>query len=139
MTPLSGSAVAIFGRAVLLRGASGAGKSDLALRLIDRGAVLIGDDWVQAVRRGDRIEIAAVPKLQGLIEVRGLGLVRLPYCAAPLALVVELGGLIERLPEPELTDILGLALPCFRLDARAPSAPILVELALQTRAQAAGR
>ena len=139
MTAIYGTAVAIHGHGVLLRGASGAGKSDLALRLVDRGALLIGDDWVEGERIGGEIILTAVPRLQGLIEVRGVGIVRLPYGSAPLVLVVDLGGPVERLPEPELTEILGVNRPRIALDARLASAPIQVELALHARAQALGR
>jgi serine kinase of HPr protein (carbohydrate metabolism regulator) len=103
--------VAIGGRAVLIAGASGAGKSDLAMRLIDRGAALAA--------------------IAGLIELRGVGLLTLPYLAqAPVALVVDLDLAAERLPEPHLRDYCGIALPAIGLNALEPSAPIKVEAAL---------
>jgi len=82
---------------VLLLGAPGAGKSDMVLRLLDHGFMLVADD---------RVEIAdglarAPAGLAGLLEVRGLGLLRLPYAApARLRLAVMLGPAPERLPEP---------------------------------------
>ena len=91
------SAIAIDGRAVLLRGPSGAGKSDLALRLIDGGARLVADDQVELRRAGERVLVTAPAAIAGLIEVRGVGIIRLqPVTEATLALLVDL------VPLPEL-------------------------------------
>src|SRR5438046_8865508 len=88
---LHATAIAIDGRAVLLRGTSGAGKSDLALRLIDAGARLVADDQSELRRQGERILVRAPATIGGLIEVRGVGIVRLhPLAAAPRALTVDL-------------------------------------------------
>src|SRR6266851_2230729 len=88
---LHATAVAIDGRGVLLRGASGAGKSDLALRLIDAGARLIADDQSELHRRGDSIIVRAPATIAGLVEVRGIGIIRLDALAeAPVALIVDL-------------------------------------------------
>src|SRR5437588_6947724 len=98
---MHGTAVAIDGRAVLLRGASGSGKSDLALRLIDAGARLIADDQSELRRQGEAIIVRAPAAIAGLIEVRGVGILRVDTIAeAPLALVAYLTApkLIERLP-----------------------------------------
>jgi hypothetical protein len=105
-----GTAVAIDGRAVLLTGTSGSGKSDLALRLIDEGASLIADD-VTELHGADQRLMARFPQqapenLRGRLEVRGLGImpVRVTTQAVPLILVAELvdAGGIDRLPEPAL-------------------------------------
>src|SRR5437588_4116292 len=99
---MHGTAVAIDGRAVLLRGPSGAGKSDLGLRLIDAGARLIADDQSELQRVGDTIAVRAPATIAGLIEVRGVGILRLDVEAeAPLALAVDLVApeALERLPE----------------------------------------
>lgn len=107
-----GTAVAIEGEGVLLRGPSGAGKSDLALRLIDGGARLVADDQSELFRRGDRIRVRAPAALSGLLEVRGIGIVRLDALAeAPLALLVDLVApeAVERLPEGAVESVLGLA------------------------------
>lgn len=122
---LHGSCVARNDDAILLRGASGSGKSDLALRLLSRGFELIADDQVD-VTEG----IASCPEtLAGLLEVRGLGIVRVPHRPqARLALVVELGGVMERLPEPRRDA--DLDLPVIGLDAFAASAVDKVTLAL---------
>jgi len=114
------------GHGVLLLGPSGSGKSDLLLRLVDRGFALVADDQVE-VEDG----VARAPAaLAGLIEVRGLGVLRLPWVAsAPLALAVVLGeGEGERLPEPARDPRLGL--PRVSLDPWAASAPLRVSLAL---------
>ncbi len=126
---IHGSCACRAGEGVLLIGPPGAGKSDLVLRLLARGFDLVADD---------RVEIAdgmarPVPALTGLLEVRGLGIVRLAYVAAArLALVVELDNgakwAAPRLPTPALHG--GLGLPMVRLDAWAASAPERVSLAL---------
>src|SRR5438105_13569254 len=88
---LHATAIAIEGQAVLLRGPSGAGKSDLGLRLIDAGARLIADDQSELQRVGDTIAVRAPATIAGLIEVRGVGILRLDVEAeAPLALAVDL-------------------------------------------------
>ncbi len=104
-------------RAVLLRGPSGSGKSDLALRLIDDGARLIADDQTHLAKKGHAL-IASPPRvLAGMIEVRGLGIVKLPrgrlMAAAPLALLVDLvrAGEVERMPEPAREVVQDIELP----------------------------
>src|SRR5580693_1856546 len=83
--------VAIDGRGVLLRGPSGSGKSDLALRLIDAGARLVADDQSELSRHGETIIVRAPAAIAGLIEVRGVGILRVDTIAeAPLALVADL-------------------------------------------------
>jgi HPr kinase/phosphorylase len=130
---LHASCVAIGGRGVLLTGASGAGKSDLALRLIDRGAVLVGDDGVVVTARDGRLFAASGPNIAGRIEVRGIGIVTQPYLAeAPLALCVALDQPVPRMPDEPLTLRLieGVGLPAIALDPHAASAPVKVEKAL---------
>jgi HPr kinase/phosphorylase len=108
---MHGTAVALDGEALLLRGPPGAGKSDLALRLIDGGARLVADDQTEARRRGARVWVRAPAAIAGLIEVRGVGILRLEAVAeAPLALIVDLvpGAAIERLPEAAVETVLGL-------------------------------
>jgi HPr kinase/phosphorylase len=121
---IHGSCVSKGGQGVLLLGPPGSGKSDLALRLLARGFDLVADDQVEIA---DGVGRAPAP-LAGLLEVRGLGIVRLPRVAsARLALVVELGE-AERLPSPDRHADLGL--PRVRVDAGAASAPERVALAL---------
>ncbi len=110
--------------AVLVLGLPGAGKSDLILRLIESGFMLVADDQV-IIEHG----IATAPAaLSGLLEVRGLGIFRLPYReSAILRLVVQLGAR-ERLPGPEIHGETGL--PMVRIDGQAASAVARVALAL---------
>jgi HPr kinase/phosphorylase len=121
---LHGSCAARQGEGVLLLGPPGSGKSDLLLRLLDRGWQLVADDRVLVAGGVAR----APPPLRGVIEVRGLGLLRLPFQdSARLRLVVRLGPQ-PRLPEPETSP--DLDLPVVRLDPSGASAPLRVELAL---------
>ncbi len=127
------TAVAIGSRAVLLRGKSGSGKSDLALRLIDAGARLVADDQSELSRDGDAILVRSPAAIAGLIEVRGVGI--LPVASLPvarLALIVDLVAAqhIERLPEPGSETILGVALPLIALAPFEASAPAKLRLAL---------
>jgi HPr kinase/phosphorylase len=86
-----GAAVAFAGRGVLILGASGAGKSGLALALIGRGATLVADDRVVLTRRGGALIVRAPEALAGLIEARGVGILRVPAVPeVPLALAVDL-------------------------------------------------
>ncbi len=125
--------VAISGRGVMIEGLSGSGKSDLALRLIDRGATLVSDDQVLLTRDGSQLIAAAPPTIAGKIEVRGLGLLdRHHRASVPVALIIHLDGTVERLPEtPAHRTIAGIAIPVVPLAAFEGSAPIKVELALQ--------
>ena len=127
------SAVAIGGRAVLIGGRSGQGKSDLALRLIDRGAALVSDDYTHVRRAGETLLASAPANIAGKIEVRGVGLVDLGAEAdVPVALFVDLDMAPERLPEPGATLIVaGIAVPVVALSALEASAPIKVEAALK--------
>jgi len=126
------SCVAIAGRAVLIGGHSGAGKSDLALRLIDRGARLVSDDYT-VLRRVDGRAIASAPAtIIGRIEIRGIGVVeREPVQEVPVALLVDLDHEPERLPGPgESRMLAGIAIPVVRLAGLEASAPLKVEAAL---------
>ncbi len=129
------SCISIGGQGVLIIGASGAGKSDLALRLIDRGAALISDDYT-LVRAEDGHVVASPPStIAGKMEIRGVGIVEMTYGAATrVALVVTLGGEVERLPDPEKTyQVAGINLATLSLAAHEASAPIKVEWALKQR------
>ena len=131
------TAVAIDGGAVLLRGPPGSGKSDLALRLIDGGARLIADDQAVLLRREDHILVRAPATIAGLLEVRGVGILRLdPSDEMRLALLVDLvpAAQIEQLPEPRFGTILGLAIPLLALAPFEASAAAKLRLALRTLA-----
>ncbi len=133
-----GTCVELAGTGVLLRGPSGCGKSDLALRLIDRGARLIADDRVVLEPETGRLFACAPPSLAGILEVRGLGLARVPSKPrARVGVVIELASAaaIERLPDRGTCDLLGVSLPCVLVDPFAASACAKVRLA----ARAVGR
>jgi len=135
MIQLHGSCVAIDGRGVLLRGPSGRGKSDLALRLIDAGARLVADDRVDLRAAGGLLNASAPEPIAGRLEVRGVGIVEVPcVAAAPLGLVVDLVERedLERLPEPRTASFLGISVPLMRLVALEASAAAKVRLALRT-------
>jgi serine kinase of HPr protein (carbohydrate metabolism regulator) len=130
---LHASCVTIGDRAVLIEGRSGSGKSDLALRLIDRGGVLVSDDYTVLVRERDTLIAQAPTTIAGRIEVRGIGIVEMPHAErAPVALIVTLVDQVERFPEDRAPRRLaGVALPEIALVASELSAPIKVELALK--------
>jgi HPr kinase/phosphorylase len=111
--PLHATCVAIGGRGLLILGAAGSGKSALALDLIALGADLVADDRVLLACDGDRIAARPVPRLAGLIEARGIGLLRLPY-HAPAAVVLALDldrAETMRLPVRRSMTLLGVDLP----------------------------
>ena len=123
---------------ILLRGPPGAGKSDLALRLIDRGARLVADDQCELRCQdgvaGARLVARAPASIAGVLEVRGLGIMEVPSLAeAPVALVVDLVDLeeVERLPKDATEKILGLELPRLALNAFEAAAPAKLHLALR--------
>ena len=110
-------------RGVLVRGPSGAGKSELALRAVAAGWRLVADDRVRLWTSGEQLFGAAPPALAGLVEARGLGVLREPALAfAAMALVVDACDAPERLPDPDHEALLGVALPRVRLALREPSA-----------------
>ncbi len=126
------STVAIDGHAVLIAGRSGAGKSDLALRLIDGGAALVSDDYTVVRRDGERLLASPPANIVGKIEARGVGILTLPHVRdVPVRLFVDLDSPVERLPDPRPTRVVaGLRLPAIALRALEASAPAKVRLAL---------
>ncbi len=125
--------VALEGIAVVLRGPPGAGKSDLALRLIDGGARLVADDQTVLTRRGAAVFAAPPPPIAGRMEVRGIGIVALAHAQdVAVGLVVDLAPAhaIERLPDPETTALLGVSVPLIRIDPVGVSAAAKVRLAV---------
>ncbi|MGI4731578.1 MAG: HPr kinase/phosphorylase [Janthinobacterium lividum] len=130
ITTVHATTVAIGGRGVLIEGPSGSGKSDLALRLIDRGAMLVSDDRTLLAVTGKSVYASVPATIAGKIEVRGVGIVELPYAGSvPVALVVTLGD-PERLPEVTTRSIAGVAVAAAVIRPFEASAAIKVELAL---------
>lgn len=130
---LHATAVAINGNGVLLSGPSGSGKSDLALRLIDHGAVLVSDDGVLVDTVDGQAVLRTAPNIAGLIEMRGVGIVKMPFAdGVPLCLAVTLGKTPARLPPGTFsTNIAGHNVSCLMLSAFEASAPLKVEQALR--------
>lgn len=127
------STVAVDGRAVLITGPSGSGKSDLTLRLIDRGYNLVSDDQTIIKKDGERIIASAPPTIAGKLEVRGIGIVEMERIdSVPVALIVELtSSEIQRLPDDSRErPLLGIKVPLVSVDAMTASAPSKVALAL---------
>jgi HPr kinase/phosphorylase len=134
---IHGSAVLVGTRAVLIRGASGAGKSRLAFDLILAGragqiapAVLVGDDRVHLEARKGELIVRPAPRLAGLIEIRGLGIRRCEFASeAALGLVVDLGAADgQRLPEPEAlaVQIQGIIIPRIPVSAGFAALPLVI-------------
>ncbi|QPQ56215.1 HPr kinase/phosphatase C-terminal domain-containing protein [Allosphingosinicella flava] len=129
---IHGTTVAIGGRGVVICGRSGSGKSDLGLRLIDRGGVLVSDDYTYFRRTNGQLLASAPDTIRGRIEVRGIGIVDYPAAQdVPVGLIVELDDRIERMPEPSMRRIAGIDVPRIALAGLENSAPIKVELALR--------
>ncbi|GAA0483867.1 HPr kinase/phosphorylase [Parasphingorhabdus litoris] len=127
------SCVAIQAAGIMLSGPSGAGKSDLALRLIDRGATLISDDYVELHDDGNQIRLNAPAKIAGKIEIRSLGIFDCKHVSnIPLRLQVILKSKTERFPlDNQLETIMTMAIPTITINPAEASAPIKVEKALQ--------
>ena len=128
-----GTAISIGGHGVLIMGESGSGKSDLALRLIDRGAILISDDVVFLETRDNAPILTVAPNIAGKIEVRGVGIFDVDFIAsAPLRLVIEFVEAPDRLPEDIARATIGdYVVPVSRLNPFEHSSAIKVEYALR--------
>ena len=125
--------VSIKGRAMLIEGAPGSGKSSLALALLDRGAALIGDDGVTLKERGGKLYASPPPGTAGLIEVRNLGLLPWPTVSdVRVALVLRLDPAAPRFIEAaDLIELGGVALPMVRLWPDSTVQALKAELALE--------
>lgn len=124
--------ISIGGRAVLIMGEPGSGKSSLALALIDRGAALIGDDGVALVLRGQRLHASPPAPTAGMLEIRNVGLIDCPTAQdVPVALVLHLDYAAPRyIDAPEVTEIAGASLPLVRLWPDSPVLHLRAEAAL---------
>ncbi len=133
MTHYHASAASFEGQGLLLCGQSGSGKSALLLRLIDRGFDLVADDRVVLTQRDERLFVSPPEQIQGLLEIRGQGIYRLPFVAeVPLALLVQLDDspLLPRLPEAMYRRLHDLALPQISLDPHCHTAVGRIRAAL---------
>ena len=143
MALIHATCVAVHGMAVLLVGPSGSGKSDLALRLIDGGGLLVADDQVQITAQDDVLLATPPPTVAGLIEVRGVGLMRVAHAGrSPVGVAFELDARPpERLPVGDTLTLEGHKIPLFRLDPFQASAAARVRVTvagLRHGAMAAG-
>lgn len=129
---LQASCVAIGDLALAIEGKPGSGKSSLALALIDRGAVLIGDDGVALHKEGDQLIASPPPNITGMLEIRGIGLVEMPTSQPrPLALILDLDAPSERIPDgPSDRDILGIDIPTLPFEPGTVAPAVRAEWAL---------
>jgi HPr kinase/phosphorylase len=135
MIRIHGTAIVVEGEGVLLRGPPGAGKSDLALRLIDQGARLVADDQVELRLIAGAVRMTAPKILAGRMEVSGVGILSVPAIAsAPLRLVVDLVApeQIERLPETATCGYFEREFPLLALAPFAVSAAAKLRLAVRS-------
>lgn len=124
--------VAMGGRGVLIEGAPGSGKSSLALALIDRGAMLVGDDGVMLAVEAGRVMAAPHPQIAGKLEVRNVGLVDLAVSPpVPVALVLRLDEAAPRFIDiADRVRVLGVTLPLVQLWPGSPVLALRAEFAL---------
>jgi serine kinase of HPr protein (carbohydrate metabolism regulator) len=130
---IHGTCVSIEETGVLIRGPSGAGKSDLALRLIDRGGILVSDDYCDMTVEGGAVWLSAPATIAGRMEVRGLGIVPVANQASVrLGLIVDLANAetIERLPEKTSEELGGVKVRWMSVDPTHASADAKVRLAV---------
>lgn len=133
MVMVHATCIAIDGHGILLRGPSGCGKSDLAIRAIGQGARLVADDQVVLTKRGHSVIASAPSSLHGLIEIRGLGIMRMDAVAeAEVALIADMSApdAVERLPTRRSCEIEGASIPRLALNPFEGSAPDKLRLAL---------
>ncbi len=141
MKIIHGTVVDIAGKGVLLCGDSASGKSDLALRLIDRGACLVADDQVCLESKSKGVFATAPQRLRGFLEVRGLGIISMPVTGGSyIKLIVHLdkGLEIPRLPEIQTENLLDVSIFSLTLNSFEQSVPIKIELALEDLSRIGG-
>jgi HPr kinase/phosphorylase len=132
---LHATAVSFEGKGLLILGVSGSGKSDLALRIIDQGGVLVADDRCELLsNQSGRLIVSAPSQLQGLLEVRGLGIVNLPFAtdlAVDLVIALESEpSTVQRMPEQQYETLLNVRVPKISIWPFAASAVTVIKLAL---------
>lgn len=142
MITIHATTIALNGAGVMLRGPSGSGKSDFALRLIGQGAQLISDDQTVLFVEDGRLMAQPPPEIAGKMEVRGVGIVSMgPPTVAPVTLLIDMVDVEElpRMPTFEPVDLLGHKIPRLHLAPFELSAAAKVPLALQALAERDGR
>ena len=126
-----GTCIEIQGKAILISGSPGMGKSSLALQLIDRGALLVADDQTLVRLEGECLIALPPPVLRGLMEVRGVGICSFPYQEkSPLVLCVDIceEDELERLPKPTFVEYYNIEVPLLKLIRDDPLGAIKIEL-----------
>lgn len=134
MTLEHGSCIKYQDKGILILGPSGSGKSDLALRLIDDGGVLISDDYVEIEYKDGAIIANTAPNIGGMIEVRGIGLIKLDYLkSSPLHLVLDLVQMkeIDRIPEKQFYRVMDCEVLRVKFDAFSASAVAKIKILLK--------
>lgn len=129
------SCVEFEGKGVVIFGASGSGKSDLALRLIDAGGKLVSDDYVEITNESDILYAHPAPNIKGMIEVRGIGLMKVAYkksSVLAVALMLVPKEDIERLPEAKTFSENGAEIPLYEFYSFSASAIAKIRLLLST-------
>ncbi len=131
---LHATCVAIGGQSVLICGRSGSGKSDLALRLIDRGAILVSDDYTIVQNQSGILQASAPAQISGKIEVYGVGIINVETVQnVPVALIIAIDQPVTRMPDGvETRKIAGIALPIVSVLPHEASAPIKIEIAMRS-------
>ena len=132
---IHGTAVAISDKGIILRGPPGSGKSDLALRLIDNGAVLVADDRIELVRKNNNLFACCPRIIAGKIEVRGIGILNVPYIEETIiTMVVNLvtPDQVRRIREPDAINLLGDNVTSLKLVPFEASAVAKVRIALSS-------
>ena len=129
---LHATSVAIEDNGVAIFGDSGTGKSDLALRLIDSGATLISDDITVFSKSENYIHLFGVENTKGLLEVREIGIITVPYIEGiRLKLIIKLTNKeIERIPKTNQTKLLGLKFPKLEINGKNSSSVAKVKVKL---------
>lgn len=131
MTLHHASCVEFKGKGILILGDSGAGKSDLAIRLLDAGGTLVSDDYVEVINENNQVIAKTAPNIGGMIEVRGIGLMNVDFLSeTKLDLVLELvtPNLIDRLPEDFYFEEGNAKIPFFKFDGFCSSAIAKINL-----------